>query len=150
TQSEAEACFSKAIDIARRQQAKALELRAATSLARLWQHQGKIAEARHVLEEVYAWFTEGFDTEDLQDAKAWLTALGGRTDEPQGRHLTQGPSAGRKTLSPILVATLARADRHTPAATQPQPEHCFRNEGEYWTLAFRGTTCRVKDIRGMQ
>lgn len=61
---EAEDCFLKALDIARKQQAKSLELRAATSLARLWQHQGKRAEAHKLLSEVYNWFTEGFDTKD--------------------------------------------------------------------------------------
>jgi len=73
--SEAEACFLKAIDIARKQQAKSLELRAAMSLARLWQQQGKRAEARQMLAEIYAWFTEGFDTKDLQEAKALLEEL---------------------------------------------------------------------------
>jgi TOMM system kinase/cyclase fusion protein len=75
-EAEAEACFLKAIDIARKQQAKSLELRAAMSLARLWQHQGKRDAARQVLAEVYRWFTEGFDTADLQEAKALLEALG--------------------------------------------------------------------------
>jgi len=55
---------------------KSLELRAATNLARLWQQQGKHDEARQVLGDVYDWFTEGFDTADLQDAKALLDALG--------------------------------------------------------------------------
>ena len=73
---EAEACFHKAIEIARRQQAKSLELRAATSLARLWQQQGKKAEAHKLLSEIYDWFTEGFDTKDLQEAKALLESLG--------------------------------------------------------------------------
>ncbi len=59
----------------RRQQAKSLELRAATSLAHLWQQQGKIAEARQMLVEIYGWFTEGFDTKDLQEAKALPTEL---------------------------------------------------------------------------
>ena len=72
---EAEACFLRAIDIARKQQAKSLELRAATSLARLWQQQGKKAEARQMLAEIYNWFTEGFDTKDLQEAKALLQDL---------------------------------------------------------------------------
>ena len=61
--------------MARRQQARALELRAAMSLARLWQQQGKRAEAHQLLAEVYGWFTEGFDTTDLQEAKALLEAL---------------------------------------------------------------------------
>jgi TOMM system kinase/cyclase fusion protein len=72
---EAEACFLKAIDIARKQQAKSLELRAATSLARLWQQLGKQHEAHQMLSDVYNWFTEGFDTKDLQEAKALLDAL---------------------------------------------------------------------------
>ena len=69
---EAEKCFLKAIDIARKQQAKSLELRAATSLARLWQQQGKKKEAHKLLSEIYNWFTEGFDTKDLQEAQALL------------------------------------------------------------------------------
>ncbi|MBI3245802.1 MAG: DUF2791 family P-loop domain-containing protein [Deltaproteobacteria bacterium] len=72
---EAEACFLKAIDIARKQQAKSLELRAAMSLARLWQQQGKHHEAHGMLSEIYNWFTEGFDTKDLQEAKALLEEL---------------------------------------------------------------------------
>jgi predicted ATPase len=74
-QQEAEACFLQAIEVARRQQAKSWELRAAMSLARLWQHQGKREEARKLLAEIYGWFTEGFDTKDLQEAKALLEEL---------------------------------------------------------------------------
>ena len=74
-QAEAEACFLKAIEIAQRQQAKSLELRAVMSLARLWQQQGKQAEAHQMLSEIYNWFTEGFDTKDLQEAKALLDEL---------------------------------------------------------------------------
>jgi predicted ATPase len=73
---EAEACFQQALTIARRQQAKSWELRAATSLAHLWQRQGKGAEAHALLAPVYGWFTEGFDTADLQEAKALLADLG--------------------------------------------------------------------------
>ena len=72
---QAEACFGQALATARRQQAKSLELRAAMSLARLWQRQGKRADACRMLAAVYAWFTEGFDTADLQEAKALLDAL---------------------------------------------------------------------------
>lgn len=72
---DAEACFQKAIDSARQQGAKSWELRAATSLARLWQSQGKQTEACDLLAPVYNWFTEGFDTADLKDAKALLEAL---------------------------------------------------------------------------
>jgi len=75
TQAEAETCFLKAIEIARRRSAKSLELRAAMSLARLWQSQGKKTEAHKLLAEVYGWFTEGFDTKDLQEAKALLAKL---------------------------------------------------------------------------
>ena len=66
---------SQALEIARDQQAKSLELRAAMSLARLWQQQGKRAAARELLAPIYGWFTEGFDTADLQDAKALLEEL---------------------------------------------------------------------------
>jgi predicted ATPase/class 3 adenylate cyclase len=69
---QAEACFQQALAIARRQQAKSLELRAAMSLSRLWQHQGKRAEAHALLAPIYGWFTEGFDTADLQEAQALL------------------------------------------------------------------------------
>ncbi len=72
---KAEECFCQAIDIARRQEAKLLELRAATSLSRLWQQQGKKAKARQLLSEIYSWFTEGFDTADLREAKALLDKL---------------------------------------------------------------------------
>jgi predicted ATPase len=75
TQAEAEMCFRQALDIARRQQAKSWELRAVMSLSRLWQRQGKRAEAHQMLAEVYGWFTEGFDTADLQKAQALLEEL---------------------------------------------------------------------------
>jgi predicted ATPase len=73
--SGAEKCFQHAIDMARQQHAKSWELRAATSLARLWQDQGKRAEAGALLAPIYGWFTEGFDTADLQEAKALLDEL---------------------------------------------------------------------------
>ena len=72
---EAESCFHQAITIAQNQSAKSWELRAATSLARLWQSQGKRDEARELLAPVYSWFTEGFDTADLIDAKTLLDEL---------------------------------------------------------------------------
>src|SRR5207249_4548193 len=74
-QHDAETCFQQALDVSRRQEAKSLELRAAMSLSRLWQRQGKRIEARELLAPVYGWFTEGFDTADLQEAKALLEAL---------------------------------------------------------------------------
>jgi predicted ATPase len=72
---EAEALFCRALEIARAQEAKSFELRAATSLARLWQRQCKRVEARALLAPVYGWFTEGFDTGDLVEAKALLDEL---------------------------------------------------------------------------
>ena len=72
---EAEACFQQAIEIARQQEAKLLELRAVMSLAQLWQQQGKKKEARQRLAEIYHWFTEGLDTKDLQEAKGLLAEL---------------------------------------------------------------------------
>jgi len=73
--SQAEACFHQALDVARAQQARSLELRAAMSLACLWQQQDKHQDARDLIAPVYDWFTEGFDTGDLQEAKALLKAL---------------------------------------------------------------------------
>jgi predicted ATPase len=72
---QAAACFQQALAIARRQQAKSWELRAAMSLSRLWQQQGQQAEARALLAPIYGWFTEGFDTADLQEARALPEAL---------------------------------------------------------------------------
>jgi predicted ATPase len=74
-QEEAEACFQQALVVARRQQAKSLELRTAMNLSRLWQQQGKRDAARELLAPLYGWFTEGFDTADLQEAKTLLEAL---------------------------------------------------------------------------
>jgi predicted ATPase len=72
---KAEAYFERALAVARAQQAKSWELRAATSLARLWRDQGKRQQARDLLSPIYVWFTEGFDTLDLKEAKAWLNEL---------------------------------------------------------------------------
>jgi class 3 adenylate cyclase/predicted ATPase len=74
-QGEAETWLRQALDVARRQEAKSLELRAAMSLGRLWQQQGKRIEARELLAPIYGWFTEGFDTADLEEAKALLEEL---------------------------------------------------------------------------
>ncbi len=74
-QHDAEACFQHALDVARQQKAKSLELRAAMSLARLWQRQGKRQEAHDLLASIYGWFTEGFDTANLQEAKTLLEEL---------------------------------------------------------------------------
>jgi predicted ATPase len=74
-QKKGEEHFVHAIKVARQQQAKSWELRAAMSLARLWRDQGKVQQAREVLGPVYGWFTEGFDTRDLKEAKALLEEL---------------------------------------------------------------------------
>ena len=74
-QEQAETWLQRALDVARRQEAKSLELRAAMSLARLWQQQGKRTEAYNLLAPIYGCFTEGFDTADLQEARALLDAL---------------------------------------------------------------------------
>jgi predicted ATPase len=72
---QAERCFQRAIEVARRQKARSWELRATTNLARLWQAQGRVDEAREALAKIYDWFTEGFNTRDLQEAKALLDKL---------------------------------------------------------------------------
>ena len=72
---KAEAYFERALEVARKQQAKSWELRAAISMARLWRSQGKREQARELLAPVYGWFTEGFDTRDLKEAKALLEEL---------------------------------------------------------------------------
>jgi predicted ATPase len=77
TETDAQTCFRQALDLARRQHAKSLELRAAMSLSRLWQKQGETNAACQMLTERYNWFSEGFDTRDLQEARALLEQLGG-------------------------------------------------------------------------
>ena len=72
---QAESCFQHALAVARHQQAKSWELQAAMSLSRLWQEQGKCAAARALLAPIYDWFTEGFDTADLQEARMLLNEL---------------------------------------------------------------------------
>ncbi|MCL5256310.1 MAG: AAA family ATPase [Chloroflexi bacterium] len=96
---EAEESFWKALELARRQQAKAWELRAATSLARLWRRQGKTAEGRRLLEDVYVWFTEGFGTADLQEAKALLEELAAE-EELQAHGASDSPVTGDERFDP--------------------------------------------------
>ena len=80
---KAQAHFERALEVARAQQARSWELRAATSLARLWRDQGRRAEARDLLAPVYGWFTEGFETRDLREAKALLEELASRRGQRQ-------------------------------------------------------------------
>ncbi len=89
---EAEAHLRRAIQVARRQRARSLELRAVTSLSRLLADQGKAGEARARLAEVYEWFTEGFDTADLIDARALLEELGEQAEQPPERNGDQQPA----------------------------------------------------------
>jgi tetratricopeptide (TPR) repeat protein len=72
---EAEECFRKSIEIARQQEARSFELRAVTSLSRLWEQQGKKEQARQMLAQIYGWFSEGLDTKDLIDAKVLIEQL---------------------------------------------------------------------------
>src|SRR5262249_35608518 len=81
-ETEAESCFLRAIEIARRQGAKSLELRAATSLSQLWARRGRATEGRALLSDVFHWFTEGFDTADLSRARLLLGELGRRANDP--------------------------------------------------------------------
>jgi predicted ATPase len=78
----AERCFLEAIELAGRQHARALELRAATSLARLWQRSGRVERARELLAPIHAWFTEGLHTADLRSASTLLQELGAVSDVP--------------------------------------------------------------------
>jgi predicted ATPase len=89
-QGEAEVCFQQALTVSRKQQAKSLELRAAMSLARLWQSQDKNTDARTLLEHIYGWFTEGFSTKDLQEAEALLVTLGGGVKTKREQRLESG------------------------------------------------------------
>jgi tetratricopeptide (TPR) repeat protein len=119
---EAEKCFHQAIEVARRQSAKSLELRAAMSLSRLRQKQDKKEEARQLLVEIYGWFTEGFDTKDLQEAKVLLETLswaGKRADSPptlpvfaqknQAFPLSPGQRAARLHLYHVYWKSQVRA-----------------------------------------
>jgi predicted ATPase len=162
---EAEGYFLKALAVAQKQQAKSWELRAATSLARLWQSQEKLREARTLLEDIYGWFTEGFETKDLQEAAALLRELGGRVQETVAsiqysvvssekaeKHLAlleredsgvkdQGSQPNPDPRSPIPNA------QHSALSTQHSS--LFHYEGESWTIRFAETTCRLKDARGL-
>jgi branched-chain amino acid transport system substrate-binding protein len=106
--------FERALAVARQQQAKSWELRAAMSMARLWRDQGKRDEARELLDSVYGWFTEGFDTLDLKEAKALWTSWGQETA------LHSEPSAGRRDLDEIAILHkgLARFLRDNPACQE--------------------------------
>ena len=165
---EAEECFQQAIHVAQQQQAKSLELRAAVSLSKLWHAQGRTAEARQLLEDIYGWFTEGFETRDLQEAETLIRTLGGRVEQnrvaPSTPPTAQAPAPTAKQLvqdsSPTIVPPAPATPAEQPSTNQTEPaapsalsdtsDYIFRKEGEYWTLGFEGTLCRVKDLRGIQ
>jgi predicted ATPase len=175
---EAEEWFLKAIAIAQEQHAKSWELRAATSLARLWHQQNKADAARELLQEIYDWFTEGFDTKDLQEAEALLVSLGGRgktEEERQKAKITDprpltpdfqssafspqslpAPDSGPWTLDlgQVLTSDLGPRTLDSPSQTLDSGQvltldAVFRHHGDYWTLAYEGQECRVRDMRGL-
>jgi predicted ATPase len=159
---EVEGYFHKALDIARRQEAKSLELRAATSLARLWQQQDKVDEARELLQEIYHWFTEGFETKDLQAAETLLVSLGGKAKSPESkaRSPKSKKAEGTSSLSPYSLQPIAYSlpqpsvlGAQSLSSLVPNTQHLapntFYNEGEYWSVSFAGETCRLKDARGL-
>jgi predicted ATPase len=150
-QGNAEAYFQKALAIARQQHAKSLELRSATSLARLWQQQDKVEEARALLEEVYNWFTEGFDTKDLQDAEALLVTLGGRVKtEDEKRTSRRQKEKGPIVQSSLLPVTHSISPLQSSTSDSlPLASNALYCEGDYWTLMFDGKGCRVRDMRGL-
>ncbi|MGE0821617.1 MAG: AAA family ATPase [Candidatus Binatia bacterium] len=175
-ESKAEACFQKAITLARAQQAKSWELRAATSLARLWQSQGKLGEARALLEDIYEWFTEGFDTQDLQDTTALLSSLGSEKANQRTKGKKQNSEQAESVRlqaqglsepfvsslrplvysfsqspvpSPQSLSTLSSLQPTVSSLSQSSTPNLFRPEGDYWTVSFANTTCRLKDARGL-
>jgi hypothetical protein len=151
-QTEAEACFLKALEVSRQQQARSLELRAAMSLARLWRDQGKTEEARDILEAVYGWFSEDFDTPDLQEAEALLIALGGRVERSVGIRYQDNSVAVAKIVDsdhPTLPDSRLRT-RDSELPISYLPESSLHKEGEYWTIVFQDVAGRLKDTRGMR
>jgi len=141
-------------------------------LAKVYQKQGKKKEAWQMLTEIYGWFTEGFDTKDLRDAKALLVSLGGKGETPEDRERVTGAeeqgtsdnslasSAPRRESIPIHASQPELASPHPvprtphPVSSQPsalslQDVALFHCEGEYWTLSFAGVTCRLKEARGL-
>ena len=137
-QAEAEAWLQRALDVARRQEAKSLELRAAMSLSRLWQQQGKRAEARELLAPIYGWFTEGFDTADLQEAKALLEEFSQYPLFPFPPFFTQNifPRRTPAPLPPPLLLTGALIPHLRPDIIEglrfplvPDAQHSTRGKG---------------------
>ncbi|MBM4255312.1 MAG: hypothetical protein FJ147_05380 [Deltaproteobacteria bacterium] len=165
---EAEGYFYKAIDIAQRQHAKSWELRAAMSLARLWQQQDKGDQARELLEDIYTWFTEGFDTKDLRDAEALLHALGSTAERQQAKrdahrehaerleqHLDEEPDINESIgdeeaeLEDTDELVSPSAQESSSPQAQSADHNVFRKEGDYWTIAYQGASFRLRHLRGL-
>lgn len=154
---QAEVNLQQALRIARQQQAKSWELRAALSLSRLWQQQGKGPEARQLLEDLYGWFNEGFDTADLQEVAALLRILGSQGTRPPSA-TPPGHTALASSIPAVAVSTASPGvlpvGQSVPPTAVPTPtplpsDALLWHEGDYWTLIFQGTTCRVKNTYGM-
>jgi uncharacterized membrane protein len=135
-------------------------LRASLSLARLWQSQGKSAEARELLEDIYSWFTEGFATKDLQDAEALLRELGSSAAQQKSKVKSQkakqaegirlkAEGSPQFSFSSLQPTALSLAQFPAPNF-QSLPSNIFRHEGEYWAVTFAGTTCRIRNILGVR
>ena len=134
---KAQAYFERALAVARKQQAKSWELRAAMSLARLWRDQGKVQQAREPLAPVYAWFTEGFDTRDLKEAKALLDELASQgcvriASSPRTklgrRHRNRDYVRPRvSVISAAVRGKIIRTSVNSPGweSTSIDPECCF-------------------------
>jgi predicted ATPase len=167
TKAEAEGYFQRALDLARRQQAKSWELRAAISLARMWRQQGKNTEARQLLEDVYSWFSEGFGTRDLQEAEALLREIGSTVERAGAKREVEGPTP--KASEPLpgspfslqpTAYSLSQSSALNPQDFRsriPDTQHptldtqyMFRREAEYWTLVFDGVGCHIEHTLGLQ
>ena len=160
---QAEGYFQKAIKIAQRQQSKSWELRAVMSLGRLWHSQGKTDSARQIVEDVYSWFREGFDTQDLQDAEALLKELGSTVERPDPQEgepinlLDQFASSPQEqaeqpeqTTQPTASVSSAIEAAETSSAETNDADAIFRYEDGSWILVFEGRTCRMRDNRGLR
>ena len=165
SQQEGEECFQLALEIARRQQAKSFELRAAISLGCLWHEHNRTDEAQQLLEETYSWFTQGFETQDLQAAEALLKRLGSQIERNVRRvpvslssEPTPAPPIDRSSSVPTdgprgpsaRVQGTGASSTSKMDAQHLVSETVFRQDGDYWTVAFDGQVRQVKNVRGMR
>jgi hypothetical protein len=125
---KAEACFERALAVARKQQAKSWELRAAMSMARLWRNQGKWQQARELLAPVYGWFTEGFDTRDLKEAccsTRWRHKAVEKSRRLVGLALTDIGEQLRPRDVPVFLPYAKQGDPVIYFGVPPQPSACL-------------------------